>query len=280
VLFSCCPCQLFARWRVPSSPYINRFLQPDTIIPGAANPQNWNRFSYVLNSPIIYLDPSGRCTVAGHWMPDSSAACDWYNVESAISKPSDQCTGDCHDAYLTYKSLAHKLHRIPSLKEILYMTADTEYTLYAGYKGVREFGQEGLARNYYEQCFSDSLEGCQGDELYNFLSAYQPWSDWKGTDNNKKTPGERAQTLQNTLNQNKTWLWDDVLPILNPVSDEEKSWMDGKWDGQPWQWFGPMRPSQYCINHVSPFLSITNEDGTRFWMLFAEEDDIFDNYCP
>jgi GH24 family phage-related lysozyme (muramidase) len=42
------------------SPYINRFLQPDTIIPDPANPQSWNRFSYVLNNPIRFNDPTGH----------------------------------------------------------------------------------------------------------------------------------------------------------------------------------------------------------------------------
>jgi len=43
------------------SPYINRFLQPDTIIPDLSNPQSWNRYSYVYNSPIINNDPTGHC---------------------------------------------------------------------------------------------------------------------------------------------------------------------------------------------------------------------------
>lgn len=42
------------------SPYINRFLQPDTIIPDLSNPQSWNRFSYVENNPIIKNDPTGH----------------------------------------------------------------------------------------------------------------------------------------------------------------------------------------------------------------------------
>jgi hypothetical protein len=46
-----------------SSPYINRFLQPDSIIPNPANPQSLNRFGYVLNNPIRFNDPSGHvCT--------------------------------------------------------------------------------------------------------------------------------------------------------------------------------------------------------------------------
>jgi RHS repeat-associated protein len=42
------------------SPYLNRFIQPDTIIPKPANPQAFNRFSYVLNDPIRYNDPTGH----------------------------------------------------------------------------------------------------------------------------------------------------------------------------------------------------------------------------
>ena len=42
------------------SPKLGRFLSPDTIIPGAANPQAFNRYSYVLNNPIRYNDPTGH----------------------------------------------------------------------------------------------------------------------------------------------------------------------------------------------------------------------------
>ena len=47
-------------WKTRTSPYINRFLQPDTIIPDLSNPQSWNRFSYVQNDPTGYADPSGH----------------------------------------------------------------------------------------------------------------------------------------------------------------------------------------------------------------------------
>jgi len=42
---------------------LGRFLSPDTVVPGFANPQNLNRFGYVLNNPVRYVDPSGHvCT--------------------------------------------------------------------------------------------------------------------------------------------------------------------------------------------------------------------------
>jgi len=43
------------------APLIGRFISADSIVPGISNPQAWNRYSYVLNNPIIYTDPSGHC---------------------------------------------------------------------------------------------------------------------------------------------------------------------------------------------------------------------------
>jgi hypothetical protein len=40
--------------------YLNRWTQPDTIVPDPLDPQSLNRYSYVLNNPIRYADPSGH----------------------------------------------------------------------------------------------------------------------------------------------------------------------------------------------------------------------------
>ncbi|MGB8981265.1 MAG: RHS repeat-associated core domain-containing protein [Anaerolineales bacterium] len=42
------------------SPSLGRFIQPDNVIPGAGNPQSFNRFSYVINNPLRYTDPTGH----------------------------------------------------------------------------------------------------------------------------------------------------------------------------------------------------------------------------
>src|SRR6266498_1992167 len=48
------------------SPYINRCLSADTIVAGYANPQSLNRYSYVVNNPLRYTDPTGhRCVEDG-----------------------------------------------------------------------------------------------------------------------------------------------------------------------------------------------------------------------
>jgi hypothetical protein len=42
---------------------LGRFIQADTIVPQAGNPQSLNRYAYVLNNPVRYTDPSGHCPV-------------------------------------------------------------------------------------------------------------------------------------------------------------------------------------------------------------------------
>ena len=38
---------------------LGRFLQADPLVQAPSNSQNYNRYSYVLNNPISYTDPSG-----------------------------------------------------------------------------------------------------------------------------------------------------------------------------------------------------------------------------
>jgi RHS repeat-associated protein len=50
-------------------PLLDRFIQADTTIPDLGNPQSYNRYSYCLNNPLKYTDPSGRWAqeVADWW---------------------------------------------------------------------------------------------------------------------------------------------------------------------------------------------------------------------
>ena len=45
------------------SVYLNRFVQPDSIVPNMFYSQNLNRYAYVNNSPMNYTDPSGHICV-------------------------------------------------------------------------------------------------------------------------------------------------------------------------------------------------------------------------
>ena len=46
-----------ARWYDPA---LGRWIQADSIVPEPGNPQALNRFSYVYNNPLRYVDPSGH----------------------------------------------------------------------------------------------------------------------------------------------------------------------------------------------------------------------------
>jgi len=45
------------------SPKLGRFLSPDSIVLNPFNPQDFNRFSYVRNNPLRYIDPTGHMLV-------------------------------------------------------------------------------------------------------------------------------------------------------------------------------------------------------------------------
>jgi hypothetical protein len=45
-----------ARWYDPS---LGRWLSPDTLVPNPASPQSLNRYTYVGNSPLRFVDPTG-----------------------------------------------------------------------------------------------------------------------------------------------------------------------------------------------------------------------------
>ncbi len=40
-------------------PYLQRFLSPDNVVQSPGNAQNYNRYSYCMNNPLMYVDPTG-----------------------------------------------------------------------------------------------------------------------------------------------------------------------------------------------------------------------------
>ena len=48
-------------------PSLGRFLSADSIVPGAGNPQALNRYAYVFNSPLGFVDPSGHDPLDAAW---------------------------------------------------------------------------------------------------------------------------------------------------------------------------------------------------------------------
>ncbi len=49
-------------------PMIGRFISPDSIVQAPFNPQSLNRYSYCINSPLMYVDPSGNIFGIDDWI--------------------------------------------------------------------------------------------------------------------------------------------------------------------------------------------------------------------
>jgi RHS repeat-associated protein len=74
-------------------PIIGRFITADSIVPEPFNPQALNRYSYVLNNPLKYVDPTGHfgvteiiivvVTIVVGWIADELGAD--VNVQTSVS---------------------------------------------------------------------------------------------------------------------------------------------------------------------------------------------------
>ncbi len=54
-------------------PVIGRFISPDSVIPDQYNPQSLNRYSYCLNNPLVYNDPTGHTPAIEAFLVDFAA---------------------------------------------------------------------------------------------------------------------------------------------------------------------------------------------------------------
>jgi RHS repeat-associated protein len=89
------------------SPTLMRFIQPDTIVPNPLSPQSYNRYSYVLNNPLIYIDPTGhkRICIDGNQCFDTTPGTNIYNHYSDTPTTQeyyiwfDEVAGDEYEPY-------------------------------------------------------------------------------------------------------------------------------------------------------------------------------------
>jgi len=62
-----------ARWVDPA---LSRWLSADTLVPDSNNPQSFNRYSWVRNNPLRFVDPTGHCAQEDTWCWQSR----WYRA--------------------------------------------------------------------------------------------------------------------------------------------------------------------------------------------------------
>jgi len=238
-------------------------------------------------------DPGWQCEVLID--PRAQEACRKANCDDRPDAgraqfPGPGCRGDCYDAYLTYSQVVAQLHRIPSMAEVLYMTAATEYFAYVdfpyynnnGYveprhRGYidptpRTIGQEALARSLYTAC-RDNAAQCSGMPLYKFLAGYQPWIGYAGEDHGD--PIRRASELiegglNNNLASTGHFLRDDVGAILQYPDPD---WAKGARPDRPWQWYTDtaryqLRAETFGLtSDKKAILAIDERNGMYTWMV-------------
>ncbi len=90
---------------------LGRFISADTMVPSAGDPQSLNRYSYVLNNPVRYTDPSGHCPICAGFYAiweffanPNSAGGDLYDSETG-----EPCVDGCVSDSLTNEELALKV---------------------------------------------------------------------------------------------------------------------------------------------------------------------------
>jgi RHS repeat-associated protein len=66
------------------APYLNQFIQPDTIVPDPRIPADWNKYAYVRNNPINYTDPSGYSPACDNGDWDRCGIPDWWKRRSHL----------------------------------------------------------------------------------------------------------------------------------------------------------------------------------------------------
>jgi len=93
-------------------PYLNRWTQPDTIVPEAGNPQALNRYSFVANNPVKYVDPSGHCWGVASGLRNTGAygaTCNNIDMALTIVQSPNASAGDkaLAGGYLFFEGAAH-----------------------------------------------------------------------------------------------------------------------------------------------------------------------------
>lgn len=162
-------------------------------------------------------------------------------VQKSIRPVSDVGFGQYDDLNLTdvertYEQVVWLLGRPPTMEELLYMTISAEYWIYT----QSEIGQEAVARNYYHFCGKD---GCSQEELFRFLSGYQPWFGRNARTDSRENINELAEKMYNLMVNKFNYDHADgpglkvqAKNILNQNYAAGKGWTSGIRDNRPRQW--------------------------------------------
>ena len=156
---------------------IGRFIQADNIIPNPYRPASFDRFSYVLNSPLRYIDPSGR-----HYC-DSPLAdpedCEGIN-KNPLSLPSTPPEGLLDDGQEAYAGLSN-LNAIAIANGITMSAQDwlafVIVTEFLGAHGADQDIIEAMTRRYHEYCSGGAWSASCFNGFWGYMQAFHSGGD-------------------------------------------------------------------------------------------------------
>lgn len=89
-ILGCFTQRLVRNWARVIDSSLGRFLSPDSIVPSVSNPQTFNRYSYVYNNPVNFVDSNGQF---GWFVPFVVAAFKGAAIGAAVGAATAAITG-------------------------------------------------------------------------------------------------------------------------------------------------------------------------------------------
>jgi RHS repeat-associated protein len=162
-------------------PALGRFVQADTVVPSMANPQDFNRYSYVRGNPLRYIDPSGHCISPGCIIEISVLVVVSF-LASGCSQPTHPVQAPSGSETKHYYSEAYGWFDKNHFNDHNILQKVTDTVAQGGGNITLHESQVGDMHLYKDYWVSGDIEEEQipGVALAIFMDFQAGWEDWQG----------------------------------------------------------------------------------------------------
>ncbi|MFH1381390.1 MAG: RHS repeat-associated core domain-containing protein [Chloroflexota bacterium] len=142
-------------------PTIGRFISPDTIVQKPTNPQTLNRYSYVINNPLRYRDPSGNKILFNTGDPNFTDLLEaWQYFESLCPDVADLLMLSPDDIFITTADPSYAKNRVEGSMGEGQRIFITQQTIDLGW------------RNIVSVYFHETTHAWEGNEGHSWLEEW------------------------------------------------------------------------------------------------------------